>query len=324
MRTPASSLKRALPSPDDIRAAVSLSPELRRRALAAAIVAALLTALYAFSLRDSSLVAVEKVTVTGLTSRDGDRVRSALISTARTMTTLHVDQERLERTVSVFPVVEGIEVETDFPHGLTVHVIEHRPAALLDTEGRTVPVAADGTILTGLPVEGDLPTIDLSGPTPQRELPPGAARDSAAVAGAAPPAIARRIESIGREGGARGVVAQVEDGPEIVFGNPRQAGAKWAGAVRVLADTDAAGATYVDVRIPERPVAGGLAATTVTPVAPVGDEQTEPVIPAPDPTTLAPEEPALEAPVAPAPTAPTEPTTPVDPTSPSTGGGLAP
>jgi hypothetical protein len=40
----------------------------------------------------------------------------------------------------------------------------------------------------------------------------------------------------------------------------------------VLADLEARGATYVDLRIPSRPAVGGLAATTVTPVAPAGSE----------------------------------------------------
>ena len=297
---------------------------MRTRALAGAAAVVLLTALYMLWFRDSSFVAVDQVTVTGLTSRDADRVRSALTSTAKTMTTLHVDQERLEKTASVFPVVQSVRVETDFPHGMTVHVTEHRPVALLDTDGRTIPVAGDGTVLAALPVEGDLPTIELSGSAPERELPPGAARDAAAVAGAAPAAIARRIETIGREGGARGVVAQIEGGPEIVFGDAGRAVAKWAGAVRVLADSEAGGASYIDVRIPERPVAGGLAATTVTPVAPVDEESTEPVIPSVDPTTVPPTDPTLGAPEAVEPTAPVEPTTPVPPTDPTTGGGLTP
>ena len=60
---------------------------------------------------------------------------------------------------------------------------------------------------------------------------------------------------------------------------------KWTAAVRVLADTDAAGATYIDVRLPERPVAGGLPVETIEPVAPAGDVIAPPVEPTtPDPT----------------------------------------
>jgi cell division protein FtsQ len=320
MRSSALPLRRSGVSITGVRAALTPSPRLRRSALVAVLLTALIAGLYLFWLRDSSLVAVDQVTVTGVTTRDGERLRSALASTARTMTTLHVDHERLEEAAAVFPIVRRIEVTTDFPHGMTVRVIEHRPVALLDAGGQTLPIAGDGTVLTGLPTEADLPRIETSGQTPQRQLPPGAALDAAIVAGGAPPAITARIESIGREGGARGVVAQVKDGPEIVFGSPDRAAAKWAAAVRVLADDEASGATYVDVRIPERPVAGGLPVETVAPVAPVGETSIEPVIPPVDPAATTPVDPAA---ATPAPVSPT-PSEPVVPTAPEATGGLTP
>ena len=314
-----------------LRAAMTPSPRLRRRLLVGAAISVLIGGLYVFWLRDSSLVAVEQGSVTGLTSRDSDRLRAALTSTAETMTTLHLEPERLERAAAAFPVVAAIELTRDFPHGLTIRVIEHRPAAIVDVDGRTVPIAGDGSVLAGMPVEGDLPTIELSGALPQRRLPPGAARDSARVAGGAPAVIARRLESVGRESGLRGVVVQVEDGPEIVFGGAERVTAKWAAAVRVLADEEAAGAAYVDVRIPERPVAGGVAVETVTPVAPLGDTTSDPALAAPDPTAVAPADSAVAAPVdgtsvtpetavpAPAPA----PVAPVAPAVPEAGGGAA-
>lgn len=237
----------------------------RRRLLVAAILAALLAGLYAFWLRDSSLVAVEQVTVTGLTSRDSDRVRVALASTAETMTTLHLDEGRLQEAAAAFPVVARIEVTPDFPNGMTIHVVEHRPAAIAVADGRRQPIAGDGSVLAGMPVEGDLPTIDLWVAMPQRQLGPGAARDAARVAGMAPPVIARRVDTLAREGGARGVVAELEDGTELLFGVPEQLTAKWAAAIRVLADDEAEGAAYIDVRIPERPVAGGLESISTYP-----------------------------------------------------------
>ena len=49
----------------------SLSPQLRRRLILAALIAFLVGALYHFWLRDSPLVAVNDVQVTGLTTKDG-------------------------------------------------------------------------------------------------------------------------------------------------------------------------------------------------------------------------------------------------------------
>ena len=265
MRPPAATLRRPGAFAARLRAALIPGPKTRRRLLVMTILAALLAGLYAFWLRDSSLVAVEQVKVTGLTSHDAERVRVALASTAETMTTLHVDERRLQDAAAAFPMVARIEVTPEFPNGMTIDVIEHRPAAIAVADGRRQPIAGDGSVLAEMPVEGDLPTIDLAVAMPQRRLGQGAARDAAQVAGMAPAVIARRVDTLSREGGARGVVATLEDGTELLFGAPEQLAAKWVAAIRVLADDEADGASYIDVRIPERPVAGGLAATPLPP-----------------------------------------------------------
>ena len=59
----------------------------------------------------------------------------------------------------------------------------------------------------------------------------------------------------------------LKNGPELVFGTDADARAKWLAAARVLAESSAAGATYLDLRIPGRVAAGGLA-----PVEPGGRE----------------------------------------------------
>lgn len=275
MRSPSAAIRR----PSLAVGRLVPSRRTRRRLLAAAVAAALLAALYMLWFRDSSLVAVENVTVTGLTSgsEDAERVRIALASTAETMTTLRVDERRLQEAAASFPIVARVEAQPDFPHGMTIRVIEHRPAALAVSDGSTQPIAGDGSILTDIPVEGDLPEIDLAVAMPQSRLGPGAARDAARVAGMAPPVIARRVDSLAREGGARGVVAELEDGTELVFGTTERLAAKWAAAIRVLAHEDASGATYIDVRIPERPVAGGLPAATVAPAPPVAETPSTPL-----------------------------------------------
>ena len=63
-------------------------------------------------------------------------------------------------------------------------------------------------------------------------------------------------------------MAELRDGPELIFGDDSRRRAKWTAAARVLADPEAEGAAYVDVRIPGRPAAGGLTAETAAPVAP--------------------------------------------------------
>jgi cell division protein FtsQ len=278
-----------------IRAFSALPPKLRRRLLAAVGAALLLAAGYQLWFRDSSFVAVDHVTVTGLTTKDAARVRAQLISAAHTMTTLHVQEDELDQAIAAYPVVRSLEVRPDFPHGLEIHVIEHRPAALVGG----LPVAGDGTILRGLPIEGRLPKIDARDNLHGNRLSSPAALHAALVAGAAPAPLRPRLELIELRG-RDGIVVELRDGPELIFGDATRVRAKWLAATRVLADLDAKGATYIDVRLPGRPAAGGLPATTLAPVAPAGTEElAAPDTAAPQPTT--PVDPATEQ-LAPAPT----------------------
>ncbi|HEV7845617.1 MAG TPA: FtsQ-type POTRA domain-containing protein [Thermoleophilaceae bacterium] len=313
-----------------VRPLAMLPPSFRRRVLFALTACLVLAAGYQFWLRDSSFVAVEKVTVSGLTTKDANRVRAALTSAAHDMTTLHVKREELEQAIVAYPVVRALEVSPDFPHGLRIHVVEHRPAALVGG----LPVAGDGTILRGLPVEGRLPTIPARGNLHGTRLKDPISLHAALVAGGAPAALRSRLEQVEMRG-EDGLVVGVRDGPELIFGDATRVHAKWLAAARVLADPDAAGATYIDVRLPGRPAAGGLPAETLAPVAPAGaalmapptaaaptgtavDPATEPLAPAsPDPAQQS----APESAAAPAPTSAQPAPAPADTTA---AGGASP
>jgi cell division protein FtsQ len=227
-----------------------------------------LIALLAFQLwfRDSSFVSVEQVHVTGATSADAARVRTSLASVARSMTTLDVDRRQLERVVAPYPVVRGLEIQADFPHTLRIRVLEHVPAALALVGGAEVPVAGDGTVLRGVSAQGSLPTLHARGGMRGERLADPVALRAAQIAGAAPLVLRRRIEDITHDS-ERGLVVQLRDGPELVFGGATRLRAKWIAAARVLADGDAQGASYIDVRLPSRPAVGGLGAASVAPVA---------------------------------------------------------
>jgi cell division protein FtsQ len=247
----------------------AVSARLKRRCLALAALCALMMAAYQLWLRDSWLVSVDRVTVTGLTGDEAPRVRAALTAAARSMTTLHLDRDDLERVVKAYPVVKALELSPDFPHALRIHVIEHHPAAIALTDGGRVAVAGDGTVLRGLAGERRLPTIKAEGTIRGDRLEDPAALAAARVAGAAPAALHRRVEKV-RMRRKQALAVLLRDGPELIFGRAAQTRAKWMAAARVLADKAAAGATYIDLRLPGRPAAGGLPAETVTPVAPAG------------------------------------------------------
>jgi len=208
--------------------------------------------------RDSSFARVEEATVTGLTTPDAPRLRAALIDAARDMSTLHVRTAELERAASPFPVVKSVEAEANFPHELRIRVIEHRPVAALVPEagGRRLLLAADGTALRGLEVEHPLPILAAAGLPAGDRLTDRTTMRALRVVAAAPPGLDRRILTV-VEDPRRGVVARLRMGPEVVLGGTGGLRAKWDAAALVLADPASAGVAYVDVRLPDRPVAGG-------------------------------------------------------------------
>jgi cell division protein FtsQ len=318
-----------------------ISARVKRWLLALAALCLLVAAIYQLWFRDSWLVAVDRVTVSGLTTDDAPRVRAALTAAAGSMTTLHVDRDKLERAVEAYPVVRGLELSPDFPHTLRIRVIEHHPAAIAVTDGGRVAVAGDGTVLRDLPVEGRLPTIRADGTIRGERLEDPAALTAARVAGAAPAPLRRRLETV-RVRKEEGLVVVLRDGPELIFGDATHIRAKWTAAARVLADKAAAGASYVDVRLPGRPAAGGLPAETVTPVAPAGTTsysapggaapatgaaQGTPATPAPGTTPAQPgavTDPAQPAPVTPqtpSPATAPQTTAPAPPATDGTGAG---
>jgi cell division protein FtsQ len=212
-------------------------------------------------LRDSSLVRVDDVTVTGVTASDGVQVRAALEETARGMTTLHVREGALRDAVAQYSSVASLTAKADFPHKLTIDVAEQRPvAALAPDQGRRIPVTGSGVVLRGVEADRDLPSVHLSTPALGPKLSDHRLLAVLAVAGAAPPPLLHRSDELTLE--QRGVVVTLRDGPELVFGDAADAKAKWIAAARVLAEPSAAGATYLDLRIPGRVAAGGLAPVT--------------------------------------------------------------
>jgi cell division protein FtsQ len=207
-------------------------------------------------LRDSGLAAVTKVHVTGATTSEQSRIRAALDSAAREMTTLHVKHDVLDDAVASYPSVAGLRVKTDFPHAMSIEVLEHRPVAALDIDGRRVPVSGGGIVLTGVRADEDLPSIRRNVTPPDGRVTDRRTRDALAVAAAAPEQLLERSDRLWW--GPRGLTLDLRDGPPLIFGTPEDAAAKWAAAARVLAEPSAAGATYMDLRITGRVAAGGL------------------------------------------------------------------
>ena len=206
-------------------------------------------------LRDSSFVRVDDVYVTGATTSEEGRIRSALERAARDMTTLHVREQALHDAVASYPSVAGLRVDTDFPHGMRVEVLEHRPVAALDVDGNRTPVSGGGIVLNGVDADRPLPTIRRT-QIPAKRIDDDRTRAALAVAAAAPEPLLERSKRLSY--GPDGLTIDLKDGPPLVFGTDDHAAAKWAAAARVLAESSAAGATYLDLRVAGRVAAGGL------------------------------------------------------------------
>jgi cell division protein FtsQ len=214
-------------------------------------------------LRNSSLVAVQRVTITGVSGRDARQIRAALTSAAHNMTTLDVKMSALHTAVAPYPVVKQLHVSTDFPHRMRIDVVEQVPVAMISAAGIRVPVSADGTLLHGAEVPGSLPTISLP-------VSPGGTRVSGStlqvvrLLAAAPYQLLGKV-SQASESSAHGLEAQLRNGPIVYFGGDADLGSKWAAAAAVVADSGSAGADYIDVTVPSRPAAGAGSDTASTP-----------------------------------------------------------
>jgi cell division protein FtsQ len=181
-------------------------------------------------LRQSSLVSVQRVHVSGAHGPEAHAIDAALRGAARHMSTLQVHIGPLRAAVAPYHVVRDLQVTPSFPHGLSIRVVEQAPVAALSAGGARTAVAADGVVLGPAMLSGSLP----------------------AISGASSPAklIVRAYT------GSKGLTLAMRSGLLAYFGDGSMPHAKWASLEQVLADPSSAGASYVDVRLPERPAAG--------------------------------------------------------------------
>jgi len=263
-----------------------------RTLLAAGAALALLLAGW-FWLRDSSLVAVRSVEVTGVPGPQGARIREALTQAARSMTTLHVREGALDTAVAPFSLVKRIEVTTGFPHTMRIHVVTNVAVGVVVADGRQIAVTSDGTLLRDVNAPPALAQITLRSTPAGARLTDPVALAAVEALGAAPDALRGHIQSV-QTTSSRGLTLQLAHGPLLVFGSADRLGAKWAAAAAVLADSQAAGASSINVSAPERPAVAGLADGAPTigesdiPTPPAGISTTATTPATAVPTTTAP------------------------------------
>ncbi len=205
--------------------------------------------------RHSSFVSVQRVRVSGAHGPQAAAIETALVEAAHGMSTLAPNVSVLRAAVSRFPQVSEVRALPSFPHAMKIVVLEQAPAAVLVVGGTRTAIAADGVVLgpalasASLPVLGDdvVPGIGATVANPLL-------LEAVTVLGAAP---AQLNGLVGRAYvGPRGLTVAMKNGLLVYFGDAQRPHAKWASLLSVLADPSSAGASYIDVRLPNRPAAG--------------------------------------------------------------------
>lgn len=228
---------------------------LRRRAIAAGVLLIVLYAGYMLWLRNLGWFEIDEVTIEGA-STSQPQIKAAVERASGSMTTLHIADDELREAVARFPTVASVSATTSFPDTLHVRITERLPVAYVQMGGRRTPVSADGYLLTGASFDSKaLPRIERASARGARLAEDAAAQ--AAILGATPEPLPARITSSSWDEDSGGVILQLENGPEVRFGDGSRAAEKWDAAVAVLSSPERGSPSYLDVSVPERPVGGG-------------------------------------------------------------------
>jgi cell division protein FtsQ len=208
------------------------------------------------------MFAVSSIDVGGASPRLAAQVRGELHSfDGRSLVSLNGSE--VEQRLAALPTVRSAAVDRSFPHTLRIHVVPERPVAVLRRGGESWLVSARGRVIaaTGLGAQRDLPRIWL--PT-RTEIATGdfltdepgalAARSLAAFVGSG---FTGRIAFVRALGGQ--ITLGLRGGLEIQLGAAVDLRLKIAIA-RVILPTLAlparGGPDYLDITVPERPIAG--------------------------------------------------------------------
>jgi cell division protein FtsQ len=234
-----------------------LTPRGRRWLLAGvAGLALVLAGIYVAVVRELAVFRIEAVAIEGASSGYGRRLAEELGAGAREMTTLHVREDELRRIAERYPGVVSLEATAGLPNRLVLRIVERPPVGVVrGRRGRLVPVAADGKLLGGQPVDRPLPRLDGRVAT-TRGRASAITLAAARLASATPGPLGAWLERIERQ--ASGWVVELRGrGPDLRFGSLSELDRKWSAAAAVLAARSARGADFVDVTVPDRPSVGG-------------------------------------------------------------------
>jgi cell division protein FtsQ len=208
------------------------------------------------ALRSSSAFAIGHVVVTGGSPAVRAQVRQAA-SFLRGTSLLSLDAAELERRVDALPTVVAMRYDRAFPHTLRIAVVPERPVAVLHRGRALWLLSARGRVIQPLRrgAQPALPRVWAPTTTAVEVgaiLPP-ARGTTCAQALAFASHFPARIDTASLVRGQ--LTLRLRSGLDLRLGEPTDLRLKLAIARRALAQLPA-GTVYLDVSLPQRPVAG--------------------------------------------------------------------
>jgi cell division protein FtsQ len=205
----------------------------------------------------TSVFAVESVDVRGAPPEVARDVRAATRDLVGT-SLVAIDADAVEGTLRALPAIAGVSVDRAFPHTLVVRVAPERPVAVVRRGRSSWLVTGAGKLIRPIETgtERSLPrlwlakgaTVRLGGLVPAGWLPATRTLAEAHSVG-----LGARVKGIRPQGDELTLV--LRRGTEIRLGRATEVGLKLTVAAKVLRLVDS-NTTYVDVSVPQRPVAG--------------------------------------------------------------------
>lgn len=224
-------------------------------------------------LRDSSLVEVRSVNVSGLTGSDPKDLVQAIERTAKGMTTLHIDNRALARLADRYPAIKEIRADPSLPNKMSLRVVHHTLIAQVPASRGKAVVTAEGSLVRDIK-GAHLPRISVGQKVSGDRMTGRSARASLALLVAAPSAWRKQVKVV--YVGQRGLVAVMRVGPKIYFGEGTDPERQWRAAARLLAEPSIRNASYIDVSSPGRAAVAGLGETAEQPAEVIGGPVIDP------------------------------------------------
>lgn len=205
----------------------------------------------------TSVFSVDRIEVQGAPREVAKQIESVTADVVG-RSLVSVEATEIEDTVRALPSVAGVSVDRAFPHTLVIRVAPERPVAVVRRAKEAWLVAGSGKVIREFDARAEqrLPRIwvtrdvliQVGRPLPAEVIPAARALGAVGEVG-----LRRRVKTVRLVSGE--LVVVLGRGPELRLGAPVDVLLKLAVAGRVLPFVNNA-ATYLDVSVPERPVAG--------------------------------------------------------------------